>query len=143
VKRRSQILLIVMLLAAVPLAVIISAWRVYRHEIPSGTDFYPYWSPLDPIVMGPKLVSPDGSRVIQVMFNDAGAAHSGNHWTWLIVDKTLMGKSVIAEGYSNASVRRGEAPFPSRWLNNETISVDFVKGRYDSTSHKEIVVRMH
>ena len=56
---------------------------------PVRTKFYPYWSWLDPIVTGPTLVSPDRSQTIQVMFNDAGAAHSGNHWTWLIVDKSL------------------------------------------------------
>ncbi len=38
-KRRWTILLTV---AAVFVIMTIAAWRIYRHETPSGTDFYPY-----------------------------------------------------------------------------------------------------
>ena len=135
-KRRWKILLIV-----VPLVAIVGAWRIYRHVIPSSTDFWPYWSWLDPIQKGPRLISLDGSQVVQVMFSDGGAAQSGNFWTWLIVDEWLTGKCVIAEGYSDTSVRQGDVPFPCRWLDSQTLSVGFSQGRYDSTPLEEVVLR--
>jgi hypothetical protein len=131
-----------MIAAVTVVAVLLAACiRAYRHYIPSGTDFYPYWAWLDPIQEGPRLASPDGRRVIQVMFNDAGAAHSGNHWTWLIVDGWLTGKRVIAEGYSSPDVRRGDPPFPSRWLDGRTLSVEFLASRYGNhTPLNQVVV---
>jgi hypothetical protein len=128
---RRRLLAIVILFVLCPFAVLPVGWRFYRHFIPSGTSFSPYWSFLDPIVEGPRLVSPEGRRVIRVMFNDAGAAHSGNHWTWLIVDDWIAGKRVIAEGYSRPDVRYGKAGFPSRWLDERTLSVAFAARRYD------------
>jgi hypothetical protein len=130
-----------MIAVAVIADLLVAYIRAYRHFIPSGTDFYPYWSWLGPIQEGPRLASPDGRRVVQVMFNDAGAAHSGNHWTWLIVDRWLTGKRVIAEGYSSPNVRRGDMPFPSRWLDNRTLSMEFVPGRYgDRTPGNQVMV---
>ncbi len=118
-------------------------WRTYRHFIPSGTSFYPYWAFLDPIVEGLELVSPDGRRMVRVMLNDAGAAHSGNHWTWLIVDHWLSGKHVLAEGYCRADVRREDLAFPSQWLDDQTLSVAFCAGRYDVHGPmKRILVRV-
>ncbi len=128
------------LLFLVGLFVILGAmWRIYRNIIPSGTAFYPYWSLLDPIVEGPRLVLSNKRRVIQVQFNDAGGAQSGNHWTWLIVDEWLTGKHVIAEGYSSPSVRRGEVPFPYRWLGGRKLSVEFVAKRSgDDVRHVDV-----
>ena len=78
------------------------------------------------------FVSPDGRRVVQVKFNDAGAARSGNHWTWLIVDHWLTGKRVIAErAEAYLMCGEGEVAFPSRWLDGQSLSVSFVAGRYD------------
>jgi hypothetical protein len=126
-----------------PFAALPVAWRIYRHFIPSGTSFYPYWSFLDPIREGPELISPDGRRVVRVMFNDAGAAHSGNHWTWLIVDDWLTGKRVVSEGYSRPEVRQGEVAFPSRWLDAQTLSVAFATRRYDDRmALKSVVVQV-
>jgi hypothetical protein len=126
-----------------PFAVVPVAWRIYRQLIPSGTSFYPYWSFLDPIREGPKLISPDGTLVVRVMFNDAGAAHRGNHWTWLIVDDWLFGKRVVAEGYTRPEVRQGEVAFPSRWLDARTLSVAFATRRYDDRLPlKSVVVQV-
>jgi hypothetical protein len=135
------ILAIVFVAVPSPFAALPVAWRVYRRYIPSGTEFYPYFHWLDPIVDGPRLVSPDGRRVVQVEFNDAGAAHSGNHWTWLIVDHWSTGKRVIAEGYSRSEVEHGRVAFPSRWLDGRSLSVTFVSGRYDD-HEKNVVVRV-
>jgi hypothetical protein len=134
---RLILLVLMAMLVAGPLG-----WRVYRHFIPSGTDFYPFGAFWESIVEGPTLVSPDGRRMIQVMFCDAGAAHSGNHWTWLIFDNWLTGKRVIAEGYSLAEVRKGKWPFPLRWDNDRTISVGFAASRYESASRNPVVVRL-
>lgn len=136
-----RILAIVLVSVLCPFAVLSVAWRVYRHYIPSGTDFYPYLHSLHPIVQGPRLVSPDGRRVIQVEFNDAGAAHSGNHWTWLIVDHWLTGKRIIAEGYCRSEVEHGKVAFPSRWLDGQSLSVTFASERYDA-HEKNVVVRV-
>ena len=122
-------------------ALVASVWRTYRHIIPSGTAFYPYWAWLDPIVEGPKLVCPDDNSVIQVQFCDAGGAQSGNYWTWLIIDEWLTGKHVIAEGYSDSYVRRGEATFPVRWLGGRMLSVDLATKRYGKDM-KQIDVRL-
>lgn len=41
-------------------------------------------------------------------FNDAGAAHSGNHWCWIVRSKLLT--RTVAEGYQTAEVLfRGNA----------------------------------
>src|SRR5262249_3977443 len=117
-------------------------WRAYRHFVPSGTNFYPIGGFLDPIVEGPILVSPHGGRMIQVMFNDAGGAHSGNHWTWLIVDHRLTGKHVVAEGYSLPDVRYRSRAFPMRWVDDRTIAVEFAAGRHGTTSENPVVVRL-
>jgi hypothetical protein len=142
VRTRPRGLRQILLLLMVPLVIIAVAWRVYRHLVPSGTDFYPYWALLDPIVEGPKLISPPGRRVIHVMLNDAGAVHSGNFWTWLIVDDWLTGKRVIAEGYSLPDVRYQTVPFPLRWLDDRTITVAFAAGRHENTLRNPVLVRL-
>ena len=121
----------------------IIAWRTYRYFVPSGTSKYFTIRLLGAVVTGPVLVSSDKQRVIHVEFNDAGAAHSGNHWTYLIVDDFLWGKRVIAEGYSPSSVRRSEEPFPYRWLDTRTLLVEFALSRYSYGTHmKKVVVRI-
>src|SRR5437016_2631974 len=102
-----------MLLVAVVGILIGGLARVYRHVVPVGASFTPYVEYSD---LGPKSVSPDGRRVVTIVFNDAGGMHSGNHWTWLVVDDLLTGKRVIAEGFSVPRVRFGEVPFPIEWL---------------------------
>ena len=77
------------------------------------------------------------------MFNDAGAAHSGNHWTWLIFNDWLSGKHVVAEGYSRPDVRQGEVAFPFRWLDSRTLTVEFATRRYDDRMPlKSVVVQL-
>jgi hypothetical protein len=110
--------------------------RAYRQAIPAGAEFYPFWYAS---FEGPRLYSPDGRRVVQVVFNDAGAMHSGNFGTWLIVDDWLTGKRVVAEGYSDSNVRYRKIPFPLRWIDDRTISVVFKTKRRESTERNSVV----
>jgi hypothetical protein len=126
------------LMAAVAVSAIVlfGCIRAYRQVIPRGADFYSYQLAS---VGGPTLVSPDGRRSVQVMFNDAGAAHSGFHWTWVIVDDLLSGRSVVAQGYSLPDVALRHGSFPLRWIDGRTFEVTFVAGRYDSTPVNRVV----
>ena len=125
-----------------PLLIIALGWRAYRHVVPAGTDFYPTGGWLEAVAAGPELTSPDGSTVIHVLFNDAGRAHRGFHWTWLVADEWLTGKRVLAEGYSDTSVRQGAKPFPSRWLDAKTMSAVFVRGQFDDAPSEEVVISL-
>jgi hypothetical protein len=116
----------------IPLLVV----RAYRHAMPAGAEFYPFWYAS---LEGPRLYSPDGRRVVQVVFNDAGAMHSGNFWTWLIVEDWLTGKRVVAEGYSVSDVRYRRVPFPLRWIDDRTISVVFRTRRRESMERNSVV----
>ena len=67
--------LIVLLLAG-------GAWRLKRHFVPAGAGFTPF---LFHSTKPQAMVSP-GGRTLHVRFNDAGAMHSGFHWTYLYTD---------------------------------------------------------
>jgi hypothetical protein len=125
-----------MVAVAIIALVLFSCLRTYRQVIPRGVDLYPFWFASD---AGPRLVSPDGQRTVHVVFNDAGAVHSGFHWTWLIVDDLVLGRSVVAEGYSLPSVREGEVSFPLRWVDDRTFVAGFVAGRHDATPVERVV----
>lgn len=122
--------MILVIVTFVPLACL----RAYRHAIPAGAEFFPFWLAS---VEGPRLESPDRKRVLQVVFNDAGAAHSGNHWTWLIADDWLMGKRVAAEGYTLM-----RDPIPWRWTDDRTISIEFTAKRYGNATRSPVVVQL-
>jgi hypothetical protein len=57
------------------------AVRAYFAVVPRGASLQA-WTLAR--VDGPELKSPDGRRVVRAYFNDAGAMHSGNHWTWIV-----------------------------------------------------------
>ena len=111
------------------------AWQ-FRSAAPEGAEYIPYVYHSAP---GPTLVSPDGKRAVAIVFNAAGAMHSGFHWTWLVIDRGLRGKQVVAKGYSVPEVRYQEATFPLRWIDDRTFEVEFAKGRYDSQPVRRLV----
>jgi hypothetical protein len=115
---------------------LLSAVRAYREVMPRGVNYYAYQFAS---VGGPSLVSPDGRRSVEVNFNDAGAAHSGFHWTWLIVSDFWTGRYVVAQGYSTPEVAQRDIPFPLRWIDDRTFEVTFVAGRYDHTPLNRVV----
>ena len=117
---------------------VIVGWRTYRAIVPYGASFTPF---VMARVKGPLIESPDGDAKLQVWFNDAGAAHSGNHWTWLVKDNPLFGKSVVAQGYTGAeqAVSGSGEPIPVDWIDNTSFSISFLSGRYTSAQEKRIV----
>ena len=90
---------------------------------------------------GTPLVSPVGDWVLRVRFNDAGAMHSGHHWTWVIARDRYGWEYVIAQGYSEPGIRRGERPLPVRWIDNDTFEVAFLDGRYSGSYKYQRVTR--
>jgi hypothetical protein len=111
------------------------ALRAYREFVPWGASPQPY---LLASRDGPAVTSPDGAVVLRVVFNDAGAAHSGNHWTWFVTHSTLWGRRVVAQGYLGDMVAVGvdgvRAPLPLRWLDDRTLEVEFRTHRRRSTT---------
>lgn len=100
--------------------------RVYSHFIPWGASLLPFWLAS---IEGPDVHSPDNSRTLKVYFNDAGAMHSGKHWTWVIEGHWFWGRRVVAEGYLEAGVRQGKEALPIRWTNDDTFVMDFSTNR--------------
>lgn len=104
------------------------AVRTYFAFVPFGAEFGPWaYGRVD----GPVLHSPDG-REISVYFNDAGAMHSGNHWTWFVEESLWFGRRVVAQGYLGANVRRSEAALPIVWQADGSLAVDFLPKRYSN-----------
>ena len=125
--KRLRKLLTILLLVALTAAIL---WRVKLHFIPNGAKPTAF---LLASTDRQSSTSPSG-RKLSYRFNDAGAAHSGFHYTWCYTDHWLTGKKVVASGFSEPSVRSGEVPFPLVWHENGTdFSVRFTAGRHDST----------
>ena len=101
--------------------------RLYGAVIPWGASFQPF---LLASVEGPILSSPDGERQIEVFFNDAGAAHSGNHWTWFTEHSWLVGRVVVTEGYLGASEALDGGELPVTWRSGDEFVVKFRKSRH-------------
>jgi len=70
--------------------------------------------------------SPDGRSRITVYTADAGAAHSGAFWSW-VVRRHWYGAQVVAAGY----LEKSRGPVPFKWTGSGTAIVTFVKGRHD------------
>lgn len=104
-------------------------WRVKRQLVPAEAKVIPF---LFASTDEQSSVSPSG-RTLYYRFNDAGAAHSGYHFTWCYVKDPLRGKVVVAAGYSAPAVRRGEEPFEVVWHGEDSFTVRFAAGRRDPT----------
>lgn len=101
--------------------------RLYGALIPWGASIQPF---LLASVEGPVLSSPDGNRQIEVYFNDAGAAHSGDHWTWLTEHYWLVGRVVITEGYLGADEALDGREIPVTWGADNEFTVTFRESRH-------------
>ena len=104
------------------------AARLYGELIPWGA---PPAAFLFASVRGPVISSPDGERRLEVYFNDAGAAHSGNHWTWLVEKHWLLGEVVTLKGYLGPGVALDGDPVPLSWGPDGEFTVEFRGSRYD------------
>ena len=65
----------------------------------------------------------------KVSYNDAGAEHSGFHYTWVVADRWLY-RVVVVDGYSLPGVRQGDEPLPLRELGGR-MEIGFARGRHD------------
>ena len=80
--------------------------------------------------------SPAGTSRVEVITNDAGAMHSGNFWTWIIVEH-WWGKEIVAQGFLGSS--RIQDPVPLSWTGEKSFMVTFCKSRYsDETEAIEV-----
>lgn len=75
------------------------------------------------------MTAPNGT-VYDVRVNDAGAMHSGNHWTWVVEYRWLTGMHVVTEGYLEPQVALDSNPIPVTWDGNRPV-LPFAKGRYE------------
>lgn len=121
-RRRRLVLRLSLLVLAVCATV-----RIYFIFVPRGVSLEPY---LLASVNGGEIISPNGTHY-EVWFNDAGGAHSGNHWTWIVQDHIVFGRSVVTEGYltSEFVVGADRKPFPVAWEGNRPV-IEFADGRY-------------
>lgn len=71
------------------------------------------------------FTSPSGTHRVEVITNDAGAAHSGSFPTWVIV-RRWWGKEVVAKGYLKVS--QGDVPIV--WSGEKSFTIMFAKQRY-------------
>ncbi len=116
--------------ALATVAVLAAAWG-FRQVVPAGLrlgSMEPYylWS-REPV----RMPSPEGTREVQIVINDAGAMHSGNHWAWVLTRPSFTGQQIIAEGYFGFDdVSAGKLPL--KWLSEDEIEVRFRQGRHSA-----------
>lgn len=91
--------------------------------VPWGASPLPYL--LASVYKG-RYSSPGGSSTITVYYNDAGAAHSGAHWTWFVVQRWPIGRVVILEGWSDTEIIDG--PLDLEWTGEREFRVDLGAG---------------
>lgn len=117
------------LLFAGPIAALLfSAWG-FHQVVPVGLRLHS----VEPFYMWSRdlgsFPSPEGTNAVQIVVNDAGAMHSGNHWVWIIHSTRLSGQRILAEGYVEF-VERDRERFPLRWVSEGEIEVTFCQGRH-------------
>lgn len=127
----------ILLLAGILVAYTLVLRGVFEY-VPWGAVGVPY---LAASRKGPALQSPDGQYTVEVVYNDAGAAHSGNHWTWIVVYDPLLGRRVVAEGYMEPEVAVLGKPVPLWWEDGRTFRVEFLDKRGKGTT-RSIRVRL-
>lgn len=87
-------------------------------------------------VDGGYITSPSGDHRLRVNFNDAGAAHSGAHWTWVIREYPFGYKRVVAEGYLF-----NPKELPVEWIDEHTCEFTFESERHGSPTPKKVRYR--
>ena len=118
----------------VVLVLLLAGWRVFRQFVPGGASFWPYV--LASYESG-RFSSPHGTTTVTVFLNDAGAAHSGSYWTWIVVDHWLTGKRVVGQGYSLDDF--SESPPKIKWVDEYSFTIPFAQGRHDQKATETLV----
>ena len=117
-----------MLIAVATIAALLCVTlRIYHSFVPRGASPVPY---LFASVDGGTIESPNG-QMYEIWFNDAGAAHSGAHWTWIVSTHLAYGKRVVAEGYLGSGYAVDNRPIPVLWDGDNPV-IEFQSGRYDN-----------
>lgn len=111
---------------AVVAALLLLLLRGYREFVPAGARPTAY---ILASVDGGTITSPEG-RQYEIQFNDAGAMHSGNHWTWVVGYSWLTGMYVETSGYLGGEYAVDGQRIPVEWNGNEPV-LPFEEGRYD------------
>ena len=104
---------------------ICASLRIYHAYVPWGAKPIPY---LAASVDGGTIESPNGV-MYEIWFNDAGAMHSGAHWTWVVKDHWLYGKSVVVEGYLGPDFAVDKVPTSITWDEDMPV-IEFLPSRY-------------
>ena len=114
--------------AIVAVTVCVAA-RTYNQFVPRGLrsdSFTPYFAASND---GGSITSPNGVTY-HIRFNDAGAMHSGNHWTWVISNNFLTGSRLVTEGYLGPEYAVQREQIPVEWEDDKPI-LPFRSGRYE------------
>ncbi len=99
--------------------------RIYYQLVPRGVEFTPFTEYSRQLS---SVTSPNG-KTYEVFVNDAGAAHSGNYWTWVIDNNWLTGRYVVTEGYITSEYSTGDSKLTVEW-DGDIPDILFEKGRY-------------
>jgi hypothetical protein len=128
----------VAVVAATFAVVLLVGWRILRHLVPCGASTLPF---VFASVENASIRAP-GGMCVMVVYNDAGAAHSGNHWTWMVTESWVWGKSVVGEGYCLPKrVMCGASPVVG-WADESTARVMMVPSQY-SSEEREVLIPVH
>ena len=113
-------------LSAIVAALSLLLFRGYREFVPAGAKSTAY---IMARIDGGTITSPNGKKYA-IQFNDAGAMHSGHHWTWVIDYHWLTGMNVKTAGYLGAEYAVGQEQIPIEWSGDDPI-LPFKNGRYE------------
>ena len=109
---------------------VVGSLRGCREYIPRGASVLGW---LVARVEGGEICRPDGSERLRVTFMDAGAAHSGNHWTYVSRYSPIGGWSVVVEGFVLPQTAHGGVPLVVDWSDPDAVRVKFVDEKYSGT----------
>ena len=114
-----------MILALIAFGLAYIAIERFYFGIPVGVSLIPYGAASYDAGF---ITSPTGNHRLHVIVNDAGAAHSGNHWTWIVREYPFGYRRVVAEGY----LINPRDEIPVKWIDEDTCEFSFEEERHGS-----------
>ncbi len=112
--------------SAIAATLVLLLLRGYREFVPAGAKSTAY---IMARVDGGTITSPNGNEYA-IQFNDAGAMHSGHHWTWVIDYSWITGLYVKTAGYLGPKYAVDGERIPIEWDEDNPV-LPFENGRYD------------
>lgn len=113
-------------LAAILTVLALLVVRGYREFVPAGAKSTAY---ILASVEGGTITSPAGNEYT-IQFNDAGAMHSGHHWTWVVGYSWLTGSYVKTASYLGSEYAVDGKQIPIKWDGEQPL-LPFENSRYD------------